>query len=117
MTVSVMVKARDAGLALPAGGAALSPWANLEHTGASMTSREGVDPTNTKAALEDETGICNAIIDPDLYEQNRSLVTYGKILLIEGILQNIDKVVHVRMHQVAELTIDAQLTLKSYDFH
>jgi len=68
-------------------------------------------------SLEDETGICNAIIDPDLYEQNRSLVTYGKILLIEGMLQNIDKVVHIRMHRVAELTIDAQLALKSHDFH
>ena len=60
-------------------------------------------------SLEDETGICNAIIDPDLYEKNRNLVTYGKILLIEGMLQNIDKVVHVRMQRVTELTIDAQL--------
>ena len=68
-------------------------------------------------SLEDETGICNAIVDPDLYEQNRSLVTYGKVLLIEGILQNIDKVVHVRMHRVAELTIDAELAITSHDFH
>ena len=52
MTVSVMAMARDAGLSLPAGGAALSPWANLEHTGRSMTSRDGVDPTTTKAALD-----------------------------------------------------------------
>lgn len=52
MTVSVMVRARDAGLPLPAAGAALSPWANLEHTGMSMTSQEGIDPTNTKAALD-----------------------------------------------------------------
>jgi error-prone DNA polymerase len=68
-------------------------------------------------SLEDETGIRNAIIDPDLYEQNRSLVTYGKILLIEGILQNVDKVVHIRTHRVAELTIDAQLALKSHDYY
>ena len=68
-------------------------------------------------SLEDETGIANAIIDPDLYEQNRNLVTYGKILLIEGMLQNIDKVVHVRMQRITELTIDAQLSLKSHDFH
>ncbi len=67
-------------------------------------------------SLEDETGIANAIIDPDLYEQNRNLVTYGKILLIEGKLQNIDKVVHVRMQRVTELTVDAQLSLKSHDF-
>ena len=68
-------------------------------------------------SLEDETGIANAIIDPDLYEQNRNLVTYGKILLIEGMLQNIDKVVHVRMQRITELTIDAQLSLKSHDFY
>ena len=68
-------------------------------------------------SLEDETGIANAIIDPDLYQQNRNLVTYGKILLIEGTLQNIDKVVHVRIQRVAELTIGAQLSLTSHDFH
>ena len=68
-------------------------------------------------SLEDETGICNAIIDPNLYEQNRNLVNYGKILLIEGILQNIDKVVHLRMQRATELTIEAQLALKSHDFH
>lgn len=68
-------------------------------------------------SLEDETGICNAIIDPDLYEKNRNMVTYGKILLIEGTLQNIDKVVHVRMKSVAELSLHAQLALTSHDFH
>ncbi|KQU16245.1 esterase [Methylobacterium sp. Leaf94] len=52
MVVSVMVMARNAGVALPAGGAALSPWANLEHTGASMTNREGLDRLNTKAGLD-----------------------------------------------------------------
>lgn len=68
-------------------------------------------------SLEDETGIANAIIDPDLYEANRALVTYGKVLLIEGTLQNIDKVVHVRMKRVVELTSNAQFALTSHDFH
>lgn len=52
MVVSVMVMARNAGLPLPACGAALSPWANLEHTGPSMLNREGLDPLNTKAGLD-----------------------------------------------------------------
>lgn len=52
MVVSVMVMARNAGVPLPAGGAALSPWANLEHTGASMFNREGLDKLNTKAGLD-----------------------------------------------------------------
>ena len=51
MTVTVMVAARNSGLALPAGGVAISPWANLEHTDISMTNRETVDLLNTKAGL------------------------------------------------------------------
>ena len=51
MTVTVMVAARNAGLPLPAGGVAISPWANLEHTGISMTNRETIDPLNSKAGL------------------------------------------------------------------
>ncbi|WP_115559658.1 alpha/beta hydrolase [Xanthomonas arboricola] len=51
MVVSVMVAARNAGLPLPAAGTAISPWANLEHTGASVTNREGLDPLNTGAGL------------------------------------------------------------------
>ncbi|WP_271409285.1 alpha/beta hydrolase [Pseudomonas sp. Q1-7] len=45
MVVTVMVAARNAGLPLPAAGVALSPWANLEHSGSSMTTRDGIDPT------------------------------------------------------------------------
>lgn len=45
MVISVMVAARNAGLPLPAAGVAISPWANLEHTGSSMTTRDGIDPT------------------------------------------------------------------------
>lgn len=51
MVVSVMVAARKAGLALPVAGVALSPWANLEHSGASMLTRDGVDPTVNLAGL------------------------------------------------------------------
>lgn len=43
MVVSVMVKARDAGIALPAGGVAISPWADLEMTSSSYLTRDGID--------------------------------------------------------------------------
>jgi error-prone DNA polymerase len=36
--------------------------------------------------LKDETGISDAIIQADLYEQNRVAVTRGKFLMAEGIL-------------------------------
>ena len=67
-------------------------------------------------SLKDETGIANAIIDPDLYEANRSLVTYAKFLLIDGALQNIDKVIYIRARQIQELDITAA-PMESHELH
>ncbi len=44
MVVTLMRKIRDLGLVQPAAGVAISPWANLEHTGRSACDREGRDP-------------------------------------------------------------------------
>lgn len=52
MVVSVMVAAKSKGLPLPAVGSSISPWANLEHTGASMSNRENLDPLNSKPVLD-----------------------------------------------------------------
>lgn len=51
MVISSMVRARDLGLHLPAGGVAISPWANLEMTGASYTTRDGIDPLCNREIL------------------------------------------------------------------
>lgn len=51
MVVSVMVKARNAGLPLPLGGVAFSPWANLMHDGETMYTREDSNP-GFRAALD-----------------------------------------------------------------
>ncbi|MFK8849987.1 alpha/beta hydrolase [Streptomyces sp. Ac-502] len=51
MAVSVLVAARDQGLPLPAASIAVSPWANLEHTGATMFTLDGVDPSVNRAGL------------------------------------------------------------------
>ena len=67
-------------------------------------------------SIEDETGISNAIIDPDLYERHRSLVTYAKFLLIEGALQNVDKVIHIRAKHIEELSVTAA-PMQSHDWH
>ena len=45
MVITLMRKLRDAGLPLPVAGVAISPWANLGHTGASMNDREAIDPS------------------------------------------------------------------------
>jgi error-prone DNA polymerase len=47
-------------------------------------------------SLEDETGIANIIVPPDVFERNRIVVTRTRFLLIAGKLQNQDGVVHVK---------------------
>jgi epsilon-lactone hydrolase len=51
MVISVMVKARDAGLDLPAAGVAISPWADLQMTSESYITRDGIDPLCTREFL------------------------------------------------------------------
>ena len=67
-------------------------------------------------SLEDETGIANAIITPDLFEKNRLLVAGERFLLIEGVLQNVDNVVSVKADRVLPLDITSAHT-SSHDFH
>jgi len=67
-------------------------------------------------SLEDETGIANAIITPDLFEQNRLVLVGEKFLLVEGVLQNLDNVVSVKAERVRPLTITDAAT-RSHDFH
>jgi error-prone DNA polymerase len=67
-------------------------------------------------SLEDETGIANAIITPDLFEQNRLLLVGEKFLLVEGVLQNLDNVVSVKAERVLPLEITHAET-SSHDFH
>jgi error-prone DNA polymerase len=66
--------------------------------------------------MEDETGIGNVIITPDVYERERLLVTRSKFLVVEGALQNQDGVVHVKAARLRELS-DGTLELRSHDFH
>jgi len=67
-------------------------------------------------SLEDETGIANAIVTPDVYERNRTLLTSGKFLMIEGPLQNQDNVISVKARRVHSLSVTAAET-ESHDFH
>lgn len=67
-------------------------------------------------SMEDETGIANIVIHPDMYEQQRVLVTQGKFLKVEGKIQNQDGVVHVKAERV-ELLSAAPIEVRSHDFH
>jgi error-prone DNA polymerase len=76
-------------------------------------------------SLEDETGISNAIISPDILDQNRLLILAEKFLLLEGELQNQDGVISVRVERVAPMreaytvdTVDVtDADVRSHDFH
>jgi error-prone DNA polymerase len=67
-------------------------------------------------SMEDETGIANVIITPDLYDRDRLVVTRSKFLLVEGVLQNQDSVVHVKAMRLMTLS-DGALQVRSHDFH
>ena len=67
-------------------------------------------------SLEDETGIANVIIAPDVFEQNRLVVTRSRFLEIEGRLQNQDGVIHVKAEVMTPLEV-ASVDVRSHDFH
>ena len=67
-------------------------------------------------SLEDETGIANAIVAPDLLQKNRVLLISERFLMIEGILQNQDNVIHIRAEKVSPLRVTRAETV-SHDFH
>jgi error-prone DNA polymerase len=67
-------------------------------------------------SMEDETGISNVIVTPDLYERERLVVMRSKFLLVQGPLQNQDGVIHVMAHRLMPLP-DHAIELRSHDFH
>jgi DNA polymerase III alpha subunit len=67
-------------------------------------------------SLEDETGIANAIVHPDLLQKNRILLISGRFLMVEGILQNQDNVISVKAERVLPLNVTNAET-SSHDFH
>jgi error-prone DNA polymerase len=67
-------------------------------------------------SMEDETGIANVIVTPDLFERERIVVTRSKFILAEGSLQNQDGVIHVKATHLRTLS-DLSLEVRSHDFH
>jgi error-prone DNA polymerase len=67
-------------------------------------------------SLEDETGIANVIVTPDVFERNRATVTQAQFLLVDGPLQNVDNVIHVRAARLEEIYV-RHAAPPSRDFH
>jgi len=67
-------------------------------------------------SLEDETGIANIIVTPDLFEKHRVEVVREPFLLIEGSLQNQDGVISVKAEHILPLAI-SRAGIASHDFY
>jgi error-prone DNA polymerase len=68
-------------------------------------------------SLEDETGVSNAIVEPDLFEHFRLVITEEAFLLIEGEVQNSDNVVLIKVREIRPLTHEQLVGSESHDFH
>jgi error-prone DNA polymerase len=67
-------------------------------------------------SLEDETGIANIIVTPQLFDGNRLTLVNYPFLLIEGILQHQDNVISVKARRIEPLQMKIE-SPASHDFH
>jgi error-prone DNA polymerase len=67
-------------------------------------------------SLEDETGVSNAIVDPDLFEHFRLTITEESFLLIEGEVQNSEGVVLIKTRDIRPLAHEQLVGSESHDF-
>ena len=67
-------------------------------------------------SLEDETGIANAIIAPDVFAAYKRTIVEAPYLIVEGTLQNQDGAVSVKADRVDALE-GAGPEVESHDFH
>jgi error-prone DNA polymerase len=67
-------------------------------------------------SLEDETGVANAIVAPDLFERFRLTITEEPFLVIEGQVQNTDNVILVKARTIQPLDHAQIGASASHDF-
>ena len=67
-------------------------------------------------SLEDETGVSNIIVTPQLFDKYRMELVGHPFLLIEGALQNQDNVISVKASHVQPLSLTVSAA-PSHDFH
>ena len=67
-------------------------------------------------SLEDETGVANIIITPQLFERDHTVVVHHAFLQIRGLVQNQDGVVSVKAVHIEPFEL-ATAEVPSHDFH
>ncbi len=68
-------------------------------------------------SLEDETGIANIILKPDVFQRLRVTVLNHSYLLVEGVLQNQRGVASVKATNVRPCIMPTGAVASSHDFH
>jgi error-prone DNA polymerase len=66
-------------------------------------------------SVEDETGIFNVIVMPDIFEANRLTIVRSPYLLVEGPLQKYEGVIHVQARKIEAISLSAGAA-SSHDF-
>jgi error-prone DNA polymerase len=66
--------------------------------------------------LEDETGIANIIVRPDLFARDRLVIIEEPFLIIEGVLQSQDGVTSIRAEQVRGMR-GVEVDFNAHDFY
>jgi error-prone DNA polymerase len=66
--------------------------------------------------LEDETGIANIIVRPDLFARDRLVIIESPFLIVDGVLQNQDGVTSVRAERVHGLK-GVDVDFDAHDFY
>ncbi len=66
--------------------------------------------------LEDETGTCNVVVSPPVFQRHRRVLQTAPLLFVEGPVQSIDGVVHVKGRRFREVPLPASVP-PSHDFH
>jgi error-prone DNA polymerase len=65
--------------------------------------------------LEDETGISNIIVRPDLFDRQRMTVIRQPFLLVDGVLQNQEGVLSIKAERLQG--IDGGASVDAHDFY
>jgi error-prone DNA polymerase len=68
-------------------------------------------------SLEDEAGIINIIIRPDLFDRKRVVCTTSPYVLVKGVLQSQMGVISLKAGEIEDLSFRESAILRSHDFH
>ncbi len=80
--------------------------------------RPGTANGTVFVSLEDETGVINVIVWPDLVESQRKALLASSLLGVEGVWQREERVTHLVAHRLVDLSsMLGELTISSRNFH